>query len=223
MADKETILDWGVNLLRHLQVLAASFPDHVAGLKQDHFYGWLPKQLKAMVAYLKASLHEETYSDYLQAVREAEKEESMELSQTPQSQAIDNTAKPKTTSFFPLQKLKGSQPVSKISIMCLVHLEEESTKRDEEVESKAPGSIDRVTEEFMVCLVRAMKDAQVEEKCCYHCSSPEHFIWDCPLVRASREDMQLNHKDGMALRKGAWTPQMKSTIPNNPQKEVPEA
>ena len=27
MADKETVLDWGVCLSRHLQVLAASFPD----------------------------------------------------------------------------------------------------------------------------------------------------------------------------------------------------
>ena len=38
MADKETVSDWGVCLLRHLQVLAASFPDcfspnHVAELK----------------------------------------------------------------------------------------------------------------------------------------------------------------------------------------------
>ena len=85
MADKETISDWGIHLLRHLQVLAASFPDHfppdhVIELKQDHFYCGLPKRLKAMVAYLKASPHEKTYSDNLQAVREAEKEESMELS-----------------------------------------------------------------------------------------------------------------------------------------------
>ena len=28
MADKETVLDWGVCLSRHLQVLAASFPNH---------------------------------------------------------------------------------------------------------------------------------------------------------------------------------------------------
>ena len=28
MADKETVSDWGVCLLRHLQVLAASFPNH---------------------------------------------------------------------------------------------------------------------------------------------------------------------------------------------------
>ena len=28
MVDKETILDWGICLLRHLQVLAASFPNH---------------------------------------------------------------------------------------------------------------------------------------------------------------------------------------------------
>ena len=58
MVDKETVLDWGVFLSRHLQVLAASFPDHfppdhVAELKRDCFYGGLPKQLKVMVAYLK--------------------------------------------------------------------------------------------------------------------------------------------------------------------------
>ena len=28
MVDKETVSDWGFHLLRHLQVLAASFPDH---------------------------------------------------------------------------------------------------------------------------------------------------------------------------------------------------
>ena len=85
MVNKETISDWGICLSRHLQVLAASFPDcfppnHVAELKQDCIYGRLPKRLKAMVAYLKASPHEKTYSDYLQAAREVEKEESMELS-----------------------------------------------------------------------------------------------------------------------------------------------
>ena len=72
MADKETVLDWGVCLSRHLQVLAASFPDcfppdHVAELKRDHFYGRLPKQLKAMVAYLKVGPQVRTYSDYLRA------------------------------------------------------------------------------------------------------------------------------------------------------------
>ena len=70
-----------------------------------------------MVAYLKASTHKKTYSDYHQAVREAEKEESMELSQNPWSQVIDNVAKPITTSFFPLQKLKENHPVSKMAAM----------------------------------------------------------------------------------------------------------
>ena len=112
-----------------------------------------------MVAYLKASPHEKTYSDYLQAVREVEKEESMELSQNPSSQAIDNTAKPNATSFFPLQKLKGSQLVSKTAAVHLANLEEESAKREEEDEIKDPDSIDGVVEEFMVCLAWAMKDA----------------------------------------------------------------
>ena len=103
---------------------------------------------------------------------------------------IDNTTKPKTTSFFPLQKLKGNQPIPKTAAVCLAHLEEESAERDKEVESKDPDNINGVMEEYMVHLVRAVKDAQVE-KCCYHCSSPEHFICNCLLVRALRENMQL--------------------------------
>ena len=85
MADKETVSDWGVHLSRHLQILAASFPDHfppdrVVKLKMEHFYGGLPKQLKAMVAYLKAGPQVRTYSDYLRSTREAEKEDLLELS-----------------------------------------------------------------------------------------------------------------------------------------------
>ena len=104
-----------------------------------------------------------------------------------------------------------------------MHLEEESTKRDEEVEIEDPDGMDEVMEEFMVCLAWAAKDAQVKEKCCYHCSSHKHFICDCLLVRASRENMQLNCKEGMALRKGTQTLQMKMTMPKNPQEEVPKA
>ena len=68
MGKKETMLDWGVQLSRHLQVLAASFPEDTPQLG-----GRLPKCLKAMVAYLKASPQEKTYSNYLQAMREAKR------------------------------------------------------------------------------------------------------------------------------------------------------
>ena len=54
----------------------------------------------------------------------------------------------------------GNQPVAKMAAACLEHLEEESTERDEEVESKDPDSIDGVTEGFMVHLVRTVKDAK---------------------------------------------------------------
>ena len=65
--------------MRHLQVLVVSFlehfpPDQIAELRHDHFYGGLPKWLKAKMAYLKASTNKKMYSNYLQAVREAEKE-----------------------------------------------------------------------------------------------------------------------------------------------------
>ena len=88
MADKETVSDWGICLSRHLQILAASSsdhfpPDHVVELKRDHFYGGLPKQLKAMVAYLKVGPQVRMYSDYLRAAWEAEKEDSIELPQNP--------------------------------------------------------------------------------------------------------------------------------------------
>ena len=109
---------------------------------------------------------------------------------------MDSTTKQKTTSFFPLQKLKGNQPVPKMAAMHLVHLEEESAERDEEVEIKDPHSIDRVTEEFMVQIMRAVKDAQVKEKHYYLCSSPKYFIHNCLLVRASGDNAQLNCKEG---------------------------
>ena len=69
MGEKETVSDWEIHLVRHLQVLTVSFPEHfppdcVAKLKHDCFYHRLPKWLKAMVAYLKTSINEKTYSDY---------------------------------------------------------------------------------------------------------------------------------------------------------------
>ena len=127
MADKETVLDWGIHLSRHLQVLAASFPDHfppdwVMELKRDYFYGGLPKQLKVMVAYLKVGPQVRTYSYYLRAAREAEKEDSIELPPSSRTQTADGTPKPRTTTFFPLRKLKGNQPLLKKPAICLVHL-----------------------------------------------------------------------------------------------------
>ena len=75
----------------------------------------------------------------------------------------------------------------------------------------------------MVCLARAVKDAQVEEKHCYHCSSLEHFIHDCPLARASRVNTQFNCKEGTAPKKGAWAPQTEVITPKTLQEGVPKA
>ena len=79
-------------------VIPRTFPC-IAKLKHDHFYGRLPKQLKAMVAYLKASTNEKMYYDYLQVAMEAEKEEVMEPSR---SQTTKKSSNPKMKSFFPL-------------------------------------------------------------------------------------------------------------------------
>ena len=75
----------------------------------------------------------------------------------------------------------------------------------------------------MVCLTRVVKDAQTDEKHCYHCISPEHFICNCLLVKTCRDMKQLNRKEGMALMKGAWTPLTMTGAIKSPQTEAPEA
>ena len=52
MADKETVLDWGVHLSRHLQILAASFPDHFppdvhSRTKERSFLWWTSQMIKS--------------------------------------------------------------------------------------------------------------------------------------------------------------------------------
>ena len=175
------------------------------------------------MAYLKVGPQVRTYSDYLRAAREAEKEDSIEFSQSSRTQATDGPSKPRTTSFFPLRKLKGSQPFPKKPAICLVQLEEEDADDGEDPESNDPNGIEGVTEEFMVQLARAVKDAQMDERHCYHCSSPEHFICNCPLMKTARDKKQLNRKEGTVMMKGAWTPPKATNAIKSPQKEAQEA
>ena len=74
-----------------------------------------------MVAYLKVVPQVRTYSDYLRAAHEAEKEDSIELPQGPRAQTTDNPPKPRTTSFYPLRKLKGNQPLLE-SLLYIWHI-----------------------------------------------------------------------------------------------------
>ena len=140
-----------------------------------------------MVAYLKAGPQVRTYSDYLRATREAEKEDTIELSQSPRAPGMHGPSKPRATSFFPLRKLKGNQLFTKKPAVHLTQLEEEGANDGKDPESKNTDGIEGVTKEFMVWLARVVKDAQVDKKCCYHCSSPEHFICNCLLMKATRD------------------------------------
>ena len=159
-----------------------------------------------MVAYLKAGLQVRTYSDYLRAAREAEKEDSIELSRNSRIQASDDPSKPRTTSFFPLRKLKGNQPFSKKPAIQLAQLEEEDADNDGDPESDDPDRIEGVTEEFMVWLARKVKDAQMDEKCCYHCSSSEHFIHSCPLMKTARDKKTVTWEGGDSNDEGSLDP-----------------
>ena len=123
-------------------------------------------------------------------------------------------------SFFPLWKLKGTQP-ARTPAVWVVHLEEDGTDK-EGAESEDPDGIEGMTEEFIVHLARIVKEAQQEEKCCYHCCSPEHFIHDYLLVKASRTDPHLNWKEGMVPKKGVWTPPGKVTMPKACEDRMPK-
>ena len=175
-----------------------------------------------MVAYLKVGPQVRTYLDYLRATREAEKEDSIELSQSPRTQATDGPSKPRTTSFFPLRKLKGIQPFPKKPAICLVQLDKEDAHDGEDLKSDDPNGIEGVTEQFMVQLARAVKDAQMGERHCYHCGSPENFIRNFPLMKTARDKKQLNGKEGMVMAKGAQTPPKAMNSRKSPQKGAQE-
>ena len=71
-------------------------------------------------------------------------------------------------------------------------MEEEGSKEEVCTKSEDPDGIEGVTEEFMVCLVRVVKETQKDEKQCYHCSSTDHFIHEHLLVKTSRSATHLN-------------------------------
>ena len=99
-----------------------------------------------------------------------------------------------------------------------MQLEKEDAEHGEEQDSDDPDGIEGVTEEFMVRLARAVKDAQMDEKCCYHCSCPEHFIRNCPLMKTARDKKQLNGKEGTPMMKGTQTPPKATSAIKSPQK-----
>ena len=87
------------------------------------------------------------YSDYLHVAWEAEKKKVMEPSH---SQIVDSASKPKAMSFFPLRKLKGTQP-TKTPVVLVAHLEEEGTNKEKGTESKDPNGIEGITKEAAQC------------------------------------------------------------------------
>ena len=153
-----------------------------------------------MVAYLKAGLQVRTYSHYLRAAQEAEKEDSMELPRCPRARLLTMLQNCKLPVSSPCRNSRATSPPVTAS-GAVGTFGGRRHRKDEDKESNYPGGIEGVTEEFMVCLARAVKDAQAEEKCCYHCSSPEHFICNFPLIKTLRENAQLNGKEGMASKK----------------------
>ena len=107
--------------------------------------------------------------------------------------------------FLPHVETQGQPAYPKNTSHAFSTFEGEDTGRDKDEESDDPGRIKGVTAESLVHLVRAVKDAQMEDRCCYHCSSPEHFIYNCLLIKTLRENTQLNGR-GDGIEEGNLDP-----------------
>ena len=59
---------------------------------------------------------------------------------------------------------------------------------------------------LMVCLGRAVKDNQADEKCCYHCSSLEHFIWQLPTHKDFQGKETVKWQGGDGFNEGSPDP-----------------
>ena len=105
----------------------------------------------------------------------------------------------------------------------VAHLEEEGPNKEMGTESKDPDGIDGVPEEFIIYFSRAVKEAQQDKKCCYHCSSMEYFIHECPLVKASRSATHLNQKEGMAPEEGSPDPSSQGDQTKDIPRGMPKA
>ena len=175
MADKETVLDCGDLSLQAFtnigSILSRPFsPRLCSRTKERSFLWWTFQTIESNGGLPEGRPQVRMYSDYLRATGEAEKEDSIELSRSSRSQPTDGPFKPRTTSFFHLRKLKGSQPFPKKPAVQLAQLDEDDTDDGKDPESDDPDGIEGVTEDFMIWLARAVKDAQMDEKRCYHCS-----------------------------------------------------
>ena len=142
--------------------------------------------------------------------------------EAPHNPPAASTSKPRAMNFFPLWKLKGSQPAMTPSTW-VAHLEEQSTDKEEYIDGEDPDGIGGLTKEFIVCLARAVKDIQEVEKHCYHCGSPGHFICNCPLVAGLRAGFPFKPERGDGTKKGPKAPQGKVTTMKVPQEGTPQA
>ena len=63
----------------------------------------------------------------------------MELPPGTRTQTTDYPPKPRTTSFFPLRKLKGNQPLCKKPAVHLAHLEEDASNNEDQESDNPRG------------------------------------------------------------------------------------
>ena len=86
---------------------------------------------------------------------------------------------------------------------------EEATDDEDGFDIKDTDGLDGITEEFMVCLTRAVKIAQQEEKCCYHCSQPRSFPKGLSFGAIDHRGTKFKPQRGDSAKEGSPDPSRK--------------
>ena len=176
MADKETVLVW-VSICQDISRLwlfpfPATFTQLSDRVKERLLLWWAPKVTESNGSLSEGGSAGKDLFRPLKGHPRSQEGRFHGVALGSQDTGNEYCSQTKGYQFLPPEETQGQPPIPKKPAVHLAHLEEEDTGDDEDQESDNLGRIEGVTEEFMVYLARAVKDAQADEKCCYHCSSP---------------------------------------------------
>ena len=174
-----------------------------------------------MLAHKLDGEHPASYSDLLLAAWKLERQAEVRDPLPPKTAMTNGSTRMHSQTpgnLFPLCKLKGNcRFATHVATIGNDVAEEDpgvEPEGEEETESSADEEVETLGEvkevdqpiENIADFAKAVELYQKENKNCFRCGSPDHFIQDC-LKDVSRptQKVYLNMKEGMAKKRG-WAP-----------------
>ena len=117
----------------------------------------------------------------------------------------DNPTKPKVMSFFPLWKLKGTQPV-KTPAVWVAHLEEDSADKEESAESDDPDGIEGHDRGVYSAPSQSSKGSSAGWETLLPLQQPRTFYPWMPFGEGIQNSQPFKPKGGDSTREGSLDP-----------------